>query len=241
MEKGESLKNLPPIKENKELEGLFKFLEKETPEQFGIEGIEKRTSYWKGVISNLNEYVERGELSKEKLENNMAKLIALKEQLPGNDFLTGLPNRGNYEETILREINIATRNKAPLTLLVIDIDKLKKWNDLDKSHDTDDQVIKSTAKIIKSNIRKSDFAARWGGDEFTIVLPQTKKEGAQLVVKKILEGVENSEPILGKKFSISIGIKGWKEGENSKELFKKADEAAYNAKNSEDKFIVAKT
>lgn len=242
MEKVESPKNLPPIEKNKELQDLFKFLEEKIPEQSGIgKEVEKRTAYWGGVISNLNKYVEKGELSKEKRESYIAKLIAFKEQSPGNDFLTGLPTRENYEEMISREINIATRNKTPLTLLVIDVDNLKEWNDLIKDHDIGDQVIVSTAEAIKSNVRESDFSARWGGDEFVVILPRTKKKEAQLIVKRILGGVENSKPILDRKFSISIGVKEWKESENKEGLFKKADEAAYNAKGSKNKFIIAET
>jgi len=242
MEKEGSIKSLPPIKENEELQGLFKFLEEgenKKPEPFEIKETNERVSYWQGVISNLNEYTKNGELPKEEAENYIARLVVLKEQSPGNDFLTKLPNRGMYEEVILREIDIATRNKYPLTLLAIDIDKLKVWNDLYEDHSIGDLVIIATAGTIKSNIRKVDFPSRYGGDEFTVTLPQTGKEGAQLVVKNILEGVKNSEPILGKNFSISIGIKEWKRGESAKTLHEKADAAAYKAKSSKDKFVVA--
>ena len=240
MKKGKIPKSLPSAKE-KEIKDLFNFLENEFPERFGMpEKFDERISYWRGIVSNLNKFVEEGKLDKEETKENIAKLIAVKEWLSDHDALTGLHNRGSYEETISREMDTAIRDKTSLTLLIADVDKLKEWNDLDQSHHSGDLVIKSVAKLIEEKSRKGDFVARWGGDEFAIILPRTKKEHARRVAKRILKGIENSEPILGKKFSISIGIKEYKSKESIEEIFKAADKAAYDAKESKDKFIVVK-
>jgi len=225
----------------KEIKDLFNFLENKFPERFGMpERLNERVSYWKDIVSGLEKLTKEGKLNKKEAEENIAKLIAIKEWLSDRDALTGLHNRGSYEEAVSREMDTAIRDKTPLTLLIADVDKLKEWNDLDQSHYSGDLVIKSVAKLIEEKSRKGDFVARWGGDEFTIILPRTKKEHAKTVAKRILKGIENSEPILGKKFSISIGIKEYKSKESIEEIFKAADKAAYDAKESKDKFVVVK-
>jgi len=225
----------------KEIKDLFNFLENEFPERFGMpERLNERVSYWKDIVSKLEIFIKEGKLDKEETEKNIAKLIAIKEWLSDHDALTGLHNRGSYEEAISKEIDVAKRDKTPLTLLIADVDKLKEWNDLDQSHYSGDLVIKSVARLISGKSRQGDFVARWGGDEFTIILPRTKKEDAQSVAKRILEEVEKSEPILGKKFTVSIGLKQYEESETPDEVFKAADKAAYDAKESKDKFVVVK-
>jgi len=82
----------------------------------------------------------------------VAGLLASRDWLSGRDALTNLPNRAFYEETIIREVASAERNKQPLSLLVIDVDGLKQWNDEDKSHHLGDLAIILTAQNIKKGL-----------------------------------------------------------------------------------------
>jgi len=108
------------------------------------------------------------------------------------DSLTCLPNREYAENNLKWEIKNAKRYSEPLSILVVDVDKLKLWNDEDESHLTGDEAIKSTAKAIQAGVRDSDFPARWAGDEFLVIIPRSDKENATLVAKRILDKVEET-------------------------------------------------
>lgn len=110
------------------------------------------------------------------------------ETLAITDPLTELFNRRHFGNTIEKEFNRTIRYLSPTSCLMIDIDYFKKIND-EYGHHTGDVVLKEIAKVIKSCIREIDTVARWGGEEFIVLLPETKKENALQAAKRILEAV----------------------------------------------------
>ncbi len=149
--------------------------------------------------------------------------------LAETDPLTGLYNKGKFNEVLQKEIERAKRYKRPLSIIVFDIDHFKKINDT-YGHKIGDDVLKSLAKIIKSSVRKTDFAARWGGEEFVILLPETDLEGARKVAEKLREKVEKHKfPGVGK-VTISLGVAQLKDNEDPNDFIVRADMALYKAK-----------
>ncbi|HPJ34658.1 MAG TPA: diguanylate cyclase [Spirochaetota bacterium] len=162
--------------------------------------------------------------------NSELKLISLK------DGLTGIANRRYYEEYTANEWERMARERKPLTLLLCDIDYFKKYNDA-YGHLEGDECLKLIAEAInRSCKRPADLAARFGGEEFIVVLPDTDTEGGKLVAESIRTGIENlkvehydsPEGIV----TISIGIASTipVHGQECRSLVQEADEALYRAK-----------
>jgi diguanylate cyclase (GGDEF)-like protein len=163
-----------------------------------------------------------------------ATLHRTMQQLAITDSLTGLYNHGFLQDFLGREIANALRRDECLAVVMLDLDKFKKFNDT-HGHPLGDKVLKQVAKILMGNIRKGDLAARYGGEEFTLVLTQTGAEGAMQVAERIREEVAaavfsgscNQEVRL----TISAGIAVFKPGMTELPLIQLADEALYQAKN----------
>lgn len=151
------------------------------------------------------------------------------------DGLTGLYNRRYLMEQIEREFTRSERNKASLSLVMIDLDGLKGIND-GFGHHEGDAVLKLVGGIIKANIRASDVAARWGGDEFMLLAPDTNSRGARRLGERIRCQVERNRPVIkGEEVpvSISIGIACCPgHAVDVAQLLQRVDEAMYCAKGS---------
>ena len=102
------------------------------------------------------------------------------------DTLTELPNRASFEETYLLMKSLAVRQKEPLCLGMLDLDHFKSVND-SYGHIVGDEVLKSFASIVNRSLRKSDFLARWGGEEFLVLFPNTTLKGAKNALQKALD------------------------------------------------------
>jgi diguanylate cyclase (GGDEF)-like protein len=222
------------IKDLVQFLGRFPELAGVTPEFF------QREEYWATVTNSLRQAVERKELTWDEYDYFQGSLVAAKEWLSGHDALTGLPNRRAYQEALEREIANAERYGQPLSLLIIDVDKLKEWNDEDETHQLGDLAIKKTAIKIEESVRINDLVARWGGDEFAVILPHADLKTAIEISQRILNKVKETEPLTpaGKKLAVSIGIREY-QNEGPDKFFGKADGAAYQAKKSEQKFVIA--
>jgi diguanylate cyclase (GGDEF)-like protein len=160
------------------------------------------------------------------------------EHLSRIDQLTNLPNRRSFDERLNLEWKNAKRELTPISLLMIDIDHFKHVNDT-YGHHKGDIVLKEIAKIIPSAFhRPSDFAARWGGEEFAAVLPNTQSEGAMELAEKIRVLIEEAEITLEQGLSIkktvSIGVNTVvPQQQDIADLFiTKADLALYAAKDA---------
>src|SRR4030066_1434790 len=140
-------------------------------------------------------------------KNRQLEEVLLKvEALAITDSLTELFNRRNFETIIEKEFSRTIRNQPPTSCLMIDIDYFKKIND-EYGHHSGDMVLREVAKIIKSSVREIDTIARWGGEEFIVLLPETKQEDALQSAKRILEAISNHQfsGIPGK-ITVSIGL-----------------------------------
>lgn len=156
------------------------------------------------------------------------------EQLARTDPLTKLSNRRAFLERAEHEIHRFERNKKVFSILLGDIDHFKQFNDK-YGHDCGDFVLVSIAKLIKSITRKPDISARWGGEEFIILLPETNKNNASIIAERIRENLYNSvfsfkEHELS--VSITIGIAEYDSGTDLDTCIKLADEALYKGKES---------
>lgn len=157
------------------------------------------------------------------------------------DALTGFYNRRQLEERIKQEVSNAKRQHAPLCGIMTDIDFFKNVNDT-YGHAAGDLVLKTIAKVIRGQLREYDIAGRYGGEEFSILLPFTKINEAQMVAERLRQTVENKVIDISKvapeseqkniKITLSLGIYEIKENDSEDDLMKKADKALYQAKNT---------
>ena len=154
--------------------------------------------------------------------------------LASTDPLTGLANRRTLDRVLDLEWRRAQRSGKPLSLVMIDIDLFKSFND-DYGHQAGDEAIRKVAHVIKAHVRRpADLTARYGGEEFAVVLTETEAAGARLLCEKIRLAVEQMPPILPdhKKLTISLGscTRYAKTGETQEALLSAADKALYRAK-----------
>ncbi len=160
---------------------------------------------------------------------------ALQEQA-NHDPLTNLYNRRYFHNVADDIFNISKRNKNMLSVLILDIDFFKKVNDT-YGHNVGDIVIKTLSEIMQESTRKSDVVARFGGEEFVILLPNTDKNGAANIARKITKTIENTPiQLKGQKpfhVTISAGVASViSEDTSIDDTINRADMALYEAKNS---------
>jgi diguanylate cyclase (GGDEF)-like protein len=158
--------------------------------------------------------------------------LALAEMHALSDPLTGLPNRRLADETLKRMASYASRSEAPLAAVMIDIDHFKRLNDR-HGHESGDNALALVAHIIRSSIRDSDFAARFGGEEFLGLLPDTERDEALLVAEKLRAEIGRAELIGIAAISASLGVAVMPtDATTSDGLLRNADRALYGAKGS---------
>ncbi len=148
------------------------------------------------------------------------------------DKLTGLFNRRSLDEVIVAEINRHARYGGVLSLIMLDVDSLKKVND-ECGHLAGDDVLRKVGDAIRSSIRSTDQAFRYGGDEFAILLPNTVLHDAGVVAERIRDHVASTLTVGGVFITASIGVATWPaNGTVANDLITAADGASYRAKKS---------
>jgi diguanylate cyclase (GGDEF)-like protein len=148
------------------------------------------------------------------------------------DSLTGCYNRRSFELQLERDLHLATRMRQSLSLVMLDLDNFKQIND-QAGHETGDVALCMLAETLRSELRAVDTAARFGGDEFVIILPQANTEGALLVAERLRKRIEQMEvPGFGRVTS-SFGVATFPNDASSRDaLVVAADRALYDSKNA---------
>lgn len=165
------------------------------------------------------------------------KLLENTQMLAITDGLTGLYNHRHFQGRLNEELARAQRYKHNLSLFFLDVDYFKQYNDLN-GHIKGNEVLRLIAHLIRANQRQSDFAARWGGEEFAVIMPETNKQQALNSAERLRARVEeadfeNKEKQPLGKITISVGIATFPDdGLTSEDLCQAADEALYKAKNT---------
>ncbi len=161
----------------------------------------------------------------------------LLEQLAMIDSLTEIPNRRRFTEVYEREWRRCLRTSSPLSMVVVDVDHFKAYNDT-YGHAAGDVVLKRVAQTISAALKRpADFVARYGGEEFVVILPEVDAERARLIAEKIRVDVENQkipypESDLGPWLTVSLGGASCipRHAEVDESLFARADHTLYKAK-----------
>jgi diguanylate cyclase (GGDEF)-like protein len=145
------------------------------------------------------------------------------------DSLTKIFNRSKFDEIIVREVARAKRYDQLLSLTVFDVDHFKALNDT-HGHLFGDSVLKTIAGLASDNIRSVDYLARWGGEEFMIILPETGLERAEALAGRIKEEIEHYDFKITEKVTVSFGVAQFRKYDSEKTFIKRVDDALYRAK-----------
>ncbi len=179
------------------------------------------------------------------LENKNRMLERIKEKLEllsRTDPLTGLLNRRAAIERMEQEKIRFERSRRPFSIVLMDIDNFKRFND-EFGHDCGDFILKEVAEFIRSNIRKQDALARWGGEEFLLILPETSGEGAIVLAEKLREALSRTSFVYGgaeHSVKMTFGISVYDNVEKSIDLcLREADQALYAGKRGGKNKVVA--
>ncbi len=174
-----------------------------------------------------------------RLKAHIRQSIDLKnlEEQALTDVLTGIPNRRKFNEAMRSDWKLAVRDKKPISLLMIDIDEFKRFND-HYGHPEGDKCLIAVAKTLKQTIdRPIDMVARIGGEEFVILLPDTDLSGAEFIAQKVRQSIHalnypHSESRVCDFITLSIGISSTEPDfdEDTNKLIDAADKALYKAK-----------
>lgn len=157
------------------------------------------------------------------------------------DPMTGLTNRRHIKEMVEQEYSRAQRHNRTFSIILADIDGFKKINDT-YGYNAGDDVLVEISRVFKGCVRNEDICARWGGEEFLILLPETRIDGALAVAQKIHESVAMTEFKANKpgiRTTISIGLSEYKPGQALFECVSRADHALQQAKkDGKNRYIV---
>jgi diguanylate cyclase (GGDEF)-like protein len=163
----------------------------------------------------------------------LEELLTKVKTLANTDPLTDLFNRRRFETFLEKEFDKTVRYKTPISCLMIDIDNFKKIND-EYGHQIGDSVLQEMANIVKTTFREIDIIARWGGEEFIVLMPHTKTEGAKMSASRLIQIIANHRfsKIPDRKITISIGVASAPSPsiDSEESLINASDIAMYEAK-----------
>ena len=194
-----------------------------------------------GLALGASDYISKqsaNSIIRLRIENQIkiVNQIRLINHLSTTDQLTGISNRRSYNMQVSKEWGRNMRDNKPLSLILLDIDRFKDFNDT-YGHQKGDEVLRIIATTLKDSLRRSsDFAARWGGDEFVVLLPGTDMKGALINAERIRENIEQTRiPFINPHcvdVTVSIGVATMvpTQDVNQNELISQADKALYGAK-----------
>jgi len=145
-----------------------------------------------GCYKKLQQRMNRLSAENEQLKTELVNMVRSLDLASRIDGMTGLANRRDIMEKIDREATRSQRHQHPFTILLINIDGFKKINDT-HGYNTGDDVLVEISRVLRSCVRNEDICARWGGDEFLILLPETSTDSSLPVANKVLESMSMTE------------------------------------------------
>ena len=182
------------------------------------------------LYAELKQVTSQLELKTRALEEANAHLgsaIETLHRISTQDGLTGVSNRRHFDDTLALEWRRAVRNGMPLSLLMLDIDFFKAFND-EQGHQAGDDVLRGVARVLRDSVqRAADLVARYGGEEFVVLLPETDAVHAQDIAESLRGCVEKLGTVTA---SIGVATQVPSRDESSHDLVRKADDALYQAK-----------
>ncbi|MCG8635763.1 MAG: GGDEF domain-containing protein [Desulfobacterales bacterium] len=203
--------------------------------------VDEVRSISKGIMSETRSIVSQSHSLKQEMDDTISEIDALKKELEGvkqaakTDILTGLLNRRGFEESVTGALELAREAQSPLSVIIADIDHFKLVNDT-HGHLIGDNVLKMLAKLLREHTKGKDIAARFGGEEFILVLPDTPLKGAFVLAEQIRLSLKSMRWInknTGRPIgaiTISLGTAQYQPGESQEKLIERADNALYFAK-----------
>jgi diguanylate cyclase (GGDEF)-like protein len=180
----------------------------------------------------LLQRMNRISVENEQLKTELVNLVRSLDLASRIDGMTGLANRRDIMEKIDRESTRSHRHQHPFTILLVNIDDFKKVNDT-HGFNTGDDVLVEIARVLKSCVRNEDVCARWGGEEFMILLPETAAESSLPVAKKVLEAMRRTEFKANKPgihITVSIGVCEHNPSQTVQECIARVHQALLQAK-----------
>lgn len=180
-------------------------------------------------LNELNQALREQKKQLELSEKNLRDANKLLEELAKEDGLTGLRNHRAFKERLEEEVLRATRYQLPLSLILMDVDHFKHFND-NFGHPAGDDVLRAVSRILESQVRNTDLVARYGGEEFVVLLPNTTEVEAMIIAERIRKSVEKS-PWSKRAITLSLGVSGLcSTVANGHALVGLADQALYESK-----------
>jgi diguanylate cyclase (GGDEF)-like protein len=172
------------------------------------------------------------------LLDSMHESVSMLYEAATHDEKTGLYNNKFFETILEMEIEKAKRGKEDLSLIMVDIDFFKKIND-ELGHMKADEILAKLAGVLIRKVRKSDVVARFGGEEFFILLPETNLIKAKRFASRLGKAIKDDSFLKKYNISVSGGITQFRRGDTKDRFKQRVDKGLYNAKNSgRDKFVV---
>ena len=200
------------------------------------EQVEQVTKNLSKLVASRTTELERVNAKLEAANTELGQVVDKLAHMARTDGLTGLLNLRAFRKALEVEMSRAGRTNTPLSLMMIDVDHFKNYNDT-YGHPAGDQALVRVAEVLECNLRVTDVIARYGGEEFSVVLANTTQEAAVLVAEKIREMVASEQFILGAAeplragVTISVGIAVYPhDAKDDKRMISLADQALYAAK-----------
>lgn len=153
------------------------------------------------------------------------------EHLSVTDHLTQIYNRMKFNSILEVEIQRARRFIRPFSIIMFDIDHFKDINDT-LGHQAGDDALKALTQRVSGHVRITDTFARWGGEEFMILVVETHADGAEKFAEKLRRDIETSHPGIDREVTCSFGVTEFRETDDITSITKRVDDALYEAKNS---------
>jgi diguanylate cyclase len=185
-------------------------------------------------LVEVNERAQQQLVDAEARLHDQARLLQIHEAEARTDPLTGLANRRALDRQIERSVGQFQRQRQPLSVMLVDVDHFKKFNDT-HGHQAGDKVLRGVAHVLKQTMREADMVARYGGEEFTAVLPDARLEEARGLAERARQRIEQASfEFAGRRLRVtaSFGVAELRDDEDATGLLKRADEALYAAKSA---------